>query len=102
MRRAGRWAARAAACRRAAPTAMPSFAGRLSDPQVADLVNYVRSSWGNRGTPNATLEMVAAWRGIARVPEYGTQSASGFDCPRVGGAPARPAPARRRWPIWRR
>jgi mono/diheme cytochrome c family protein len=68
-------------------SAMPSFAGRLSDQDAADLVNYVRSSWGNRGAPNATPDMVATWRGIARVPEYGTQPAAAFNCPRVGGAP---------------
>jgi mono/diheme cytochrome c family protein len=32
-----------------APTApaMPSFAWRLDDAQVADLLTYVRNSWGN-------------------------------------------------------
>ena len=28
---------------------MPGFASQLSDQQVADLANYLRSSWGNRG-----------------------------------------------------
>jgi mono/diheme cytochrome c family protein len=34
-----------------APTApsMPSFAWRLNDTQVADLLTYVRNSWGNKG-----------------------------------------------------
>jgi mono/diheme cytochrome c family protein len=67
--------------------AMPSFAGRLSDQQVADLANYVRSSWGNKGATNATAAMAAAWRSAAAVPYYGTQSAEAFDCPKVGGGP---------------
>ena len=67
--------------------AMPSFAGRLTDKEIADVVDYVRSSWGNRAAPSATPKMVATWREIARVPEYGTQAAAGFGCPQVGGAP---------------
>lgn len=72
--------------------AMPSFAGRLSDRQIADLENYVRSSWGNRAAPNATPQMVASWRGIAEVPEYGTQTALSFKCPEIGGAPGAGGP----------
>jgi mono/diheme cytochrome c family protein len=36
-----------------APTApsMPSFAWKLSDAQIADLLTYVRNSWGNAATP---------------------------------------------------
>lgn len=71
---------------------MPSFAGRLSDQQVADLVNYVRTSWHNGGVANATPAMVAAWRATANVPVYGTQQASAFDCPKVGGAPGNTGP----------
>jgi mono/diheme cytochrome c family protein len=67
--------------------AMPSFAGRLSDSQIADLANYVRTSWGNPAAPNATADMVAAWRAVASVPAYGTQASSAFECPQVGGAP---------------
>ncbi|QTL06151.1 c-type cytochrome [Aquabacter sp. L1I39] len=66
---------------------MPSFAGRLSDQQVASLANYVRTSWGNTADPNVSAGMVAAWRATAHVPDYGTQQASAFDCPKVGGAP---------------
>ncbi len=77
---------------------MPSFAGRLSDQQIADVVNYVRTAWGNQGAPNATPRMVAAWRETVKVPDYGTQAASAFDCAQVGGAPARRGRTRRRWP----
>jgi mono/diheme cytochrome c family protein len=31
--------------------AMPSFAWRLDDQEVADVVNFIRSSWGNQGAP---------------------------------------------------
>lgn len=72
--------------------AMPSFAGRLSDRQVADLANYVRTSWGNAGTADVTSGMVAAWRATAHVPDYGTQAASAFSCPEVGGAPGADGP----------
>ncbi|NWC67015.1 cytochrome c [Pseudomonas sp. P7758] len=30
---------------------MPAFAWRLSDQEVADVVSFVRGSWGNRGEP---------------------------------------------------
>ncbi|HEX2528969.1 MAG TPA: cytochrome c [Geminicoccus sp.] len=72
--------------------AMPSFAGRLSDQQVADLTNYVRTSWGNPAQPNATANMVAAWRATAAVPSYGSEAAEAFDCPKVGGAPGAAGP----------
>ncbi|TCT06640.1 c-type cytochrome [Aquabacter spiritensis] len=71
---------------------MPSFAGRLDDQQVANLVNYVRTAWHNGGAANATPAMVAAWRATANVPDYGTQQASAFDCPKVGGAPGANGP----------
>lgn len=71
---------------------MPSFAGRLNDGQVADLVNYVRTSWGNSAPANVTAAMVAAWRATAHVPDYGTQAASAFTCPEVGGGPGATGP----------
>ena len=33
----------------AMPYGMPPFAQRLSDDEVAAVVTYIRSSWGNRG-----------------------------------------------------
>jgi mono/diheme cytochrome c family protein len=73
-------------------SAMPSFAGRLSDHDIAELANYVRTSWGNRAAANATWNMVAAWRAVAAIPDYGTQAAAAFKCPEVGGAPGTPGP----------
>jgi mono/diheme cytochrome c family protein len=46
--------------------AMPGFATRLTDQQVADIANYVRTSWGNAAAPNATSELVARMRATAR------------------------------------
>ena len=42
---------------------MPSFAGQLNDQEIADIANYVRTSWGNGAAPNATAQMVAKLRG---------------------------------------
>ncbi|WFU77039.1 MULTISPECIES: cytochrome c [unclassified Bradyrhizobium] len=33
------------------PYGMPPFAGLLSDNEVAAVVSYIRTAWGNRGTP---------------------------------------------------
>jgi mono/diheme cytochrome c family protein len=42
--------------------AMPAFGVQLTDQQVADLANYVRTSWGNDAPPDATPAMVAKLR----------------------------------------
>ena len=41
---------------------MPGFKDRLTDEQVADIANYVRTSWGNSAAPNVTSAMVAKMR----------------------------------------
>lgn len=41
---------------------MPGFAAQLDDQQVADLANYVRTSWGNGAPANATAGFVAKAR----------------------------------------
>jgi mono/diheme cytochrome c family protein len=45
---------------------MPGFAQQLDDQQIADMANYVRTSWGNAANPNTTGAMVAALRAAAR------------------------------------
>src|ERR1700674_2156098 len=41
---------------------MPSFASQLTDKGIADLANYLRTSWGNTASPNVTPAMVAKLR----------------------------------------
>jgi mono/diheme cytochrome c family protein len=45
---------------------MPAFAGQLNDQQVADLANYLRTSWGNGAAPNTTAAMAERLRGATR------------------------------------
>ncbi len=66
---------------------MPGFAGALGDQQVADIANYVRVGFGNRGVPDVTPSLVAGLRAIAGVGPGGTQAARAFDCAAVGSAP---------------
>jgi mono/diheme cytochrome c family protein len=47
---------------RAGFVAMPAFATQLSEQQVAEIANYVRTSWGNKAPPNATSAIVAKLR----------------------------------------
>jgi mono/diheme cytochrome c family protein len=42
--------------------AMGSFANSLSDDQIADVANFVRTAWGNGAAPNATPWSVGTWR----------------------------------------
>src|SRR6202041_853732 len=36
---------------------MPRFAWRLSDTEVADVVNFIRTSWGNRAAPASSADV---------------------------------------------
>src|SRR5205823_2581840 len=63
---------------------MPSFAGALSDKNIADVANYIRAGWRNKALPNATPAMVASVRAVSNVGAAGTETARAFDCPRVG------------------
>lgn len=42
--------------------AMPAFKARLNDREIAEIANYVRTSWGNTAPANATPELVAKVR----------------------------------------
>jgi mono/diheme cytochrome c family protein len=42
--------------------AMPAFNTQLTDQQVAEIANYVRTSWGNQAPPNATPALVGQLR----------------------------------------
>jgi mono/diheme cytochrome c family protein len=48
------------------PLAMPAFAWKLTDQHVADLVTYVRNSWGNRAAPVSTGDVRDLRTKIAR------------------------------------
>lgn len=44
---------------------MPPFAGTLSDAEIADIIDYERSSWGNHGKPVTPADVAA---GRAKTP----------------------------------
>jgi mono/diheme cytochrome c family protein len=46
-------------------SAMPAFAAVLSDADIADIIDYERSSWGNHGKP-VTAAQVAAERAASK------------------------------------
>jgi hypothetical protein len=56
---------------------MPSFAGALTNQQIADVTNYVRTAWGNNAPANATLEGVASERKNAKAYMSGVKP----ECP---------------------
>lgn len=69
--------------------AMASFANQLSDDQIADVSNYIRTSWGNQAPPNAAPWSVASWRTKADAPT--TASAHGLLCPSLATEVVQPA-----------
>jgi cytochrome c6 len=46
---------------------MPNFSGSLDDPEIAQVLSYVRASWGNGAAPVSEQE-VAALRTELQVP----------------------------------
>jgi mono/diheme cytochrome c family protein len=45
--------------------AMPAFAKQLSDAQIVEITNHLRTSWGNSAPANATAEAVSTLRAAA-------------------------------------
>ena len=45
------------------PFGMPPFAPVLQDADVAELLSFVRSSWGNRAAPVSALDVARARAG---------------------------------------
>lgn len=41
------------------PSAMPPFADTLDDADIANIINYERSSWGNHGKPVSAAQVAA-------------------------------------------
>ena len=69
--------------------AMGSFANSLSDDQIADVTNYVRTAWSNQGTPNATPWSVSTWRKQATVSN--TNQSEALLCPDLKDTVLQPA-----------
>jgi mono/diheme cytochrome c family protein len=69
--------------------AMGSFAKALTDEQIADVTNYVRTAWGNKAAPNATPWSVSSWRTNADVPS--ATEAHGLLCPSLSTDVLQPA-----------
>jgi mono/diheme cytochrome c family protein len=42
------------------PTQMPPWKGTLSNKQIADVLTYIRGSWGNKGTPVSEADIAKA------------------------------------------
>jgi cytochrome c553 len=67
--------------------AMPSFAGALSNGEMAAIANYVRTAWGNAAPADATPALVGSLRSIAGpgvTGAGGTNAARARNCPKVG------------------
>jgi mono/diheme cytochrome c family protein len=47
--------------------AMPAFAWRLTDQDAADVISFIRSSWGNRAKPIEALQVTGLRSSTARV-----------------------------------
>ena len=74
---------------------MPSFAGQLSDQQVAGIIDHERSSWGNRGGLITAADVLAVRKGqlaTSRIPGLPSGRIHGDQ----GGA-RRPVLGRRPW-----
>ena len=44
--------------------AMPAFAWRLNDQDVADLVNFIRGSWGNSASPTSAGDVASVRKAV--------------------------------------
>jgi mono/diheme cytochrome c family protein len=51
---------------RPSPLAMPSFAWKLTDEQIADVSTYIRNSWGNQAAPVAASEVARLRKSLDR------------------------------------
>ncbi len=64
--------------------ARPSFGGALDDREVADVVNYVRTEWGNTSDASATPASIAAIRAGAATGLGGSPAARALGCGKIG------------------
>lgn len=68
---------------------MPAFGGILSDHQVAQVTNYVRTAWDNPGMPDATAAEVFDLRKSAPPHKIAVADADYLDLPPIASASAR-------------
>ncbi len=54
------------------PLGMPAFGWRLTDAETAELLTFVRNSWGNRA-PAVTASAVAAIRATLKKDDVATR-----------------------------
>jgi len=76
---------------------MPAFGGQFSDQEIADVANFVRTSWGNEASANATADMVKSLREQVTPAGPASEAARGFGCPAVsdsGSQDVIPLPAK--------
>ncbi len=64
--------------------AMPAFGGALNDREVADVVNYVRTTWGNTTDASTTPAIVATARADAPTGLGGSPPARALGCGKIG------------------
>lgn len=50
------------------PLKMPSFAKKLSDRQIAEVLSFIRSHWGNRASPVTAREVSSLRRALQKQP----------------------------------
>ena len=64
--------------------AMPRFGGALSDQNIADVANYIRTAWNNDAPANTSVSTVRGLRATAPVGIGGSIAARSFGCPKIG------------------
>ena len=64
--------------------AMPAFGGALDDREIADVVNYVRTSWGNTTDASVKPGAVGAIRADAPTGMGGSVEARRLGCGKIG------------------
>ncbi len=50
------------------PQEMPAFAEKFSDRQIADVLSFIRNSWGNKASPVTPREVSSLRRALAKKP----------------------------------
>jgi alcohol dehydrogenase (quinone), cytochrome c subunit len=63
--------------------AMPAFAWRLDDQEVADVVTFIRDSWGNQGKPITAAEVTKLRKAVQPYQQGAPLRLSASSCPKV-------------------